>query len=169
MKKLFAYFLPLCVFSTFLLSSCKKDVLNTDSNAKLTFSTDTLLFDTVFTKLGSGNNPRSVNKRFVVRNPYNETIKTSIYLAGGNASPFRINIDGVPTTAINDIEIMPKDSIYILAEVTIDPLNSNNPLIVKDSIVFMTNGNMQDIKLVAWGQDAYYFDNSQKFVYKIGF
>ena len=36
------------------------------------------------------------------------------------------------------------------------PTNINSPLIVTDSIIFQTNGNIQDVDLVAWGQDAYF-------------
>lgn len=139
---------------------CKKDSIITDPSAKLNFSADTLVFDTVFTMNGGGPEPRSVNKRFIVYNPHNESIKTSIWIGGGNASPFRINIDGHAVSHIEDYEIMPKDSIYVFAEVTIDGGNPSNPFFVKDSIVFRTNGNIQDVKLVAWGQDAHYFKDS---------
>lgn len=150
------------IFSFFLVlnfSACKKDILNSDPNARLSFSLDTVLFDTVFTKLGGTNNPRSVNKQFVVRNLTNGTLKSSIRLAGGTSSYYRINIDGVPTLSVDNYEIRPQDSIYIFVEVTIDPLNSNNPLIVEDSIIFNTNGNEQKVYLAAWGQDAHYFED----------
>ena len=50
-------------------------------------------------------------------------------------------------------EIAPFDSLYIFVEVTIDPNGQNLPLIVKDSIEFVTNSNHQNVDLVAWGQD----------------
>lgn len=150
-------------FSVFVLCillmiqfSCKReedDFINSPS-AKLSFSTDTIMFDTVFTKLGS------VTKRFKVYNHNNKSIKiSSISLAQGSLSPFRINIDGQPSTHIENFILLPKDSFYLFVEVTIDPDNQNLPFIVKDSIVFITNGNLQDIKLIAWGQNAHYFYN----------
>lgn len=142
------------------LSSCRKDTFDTDSGIRLKFSTDTLFFDTVFTALGQSNNPRSVNRRFTVFNPSSQKIKTDIRLAGGTASPFRLNIDGQSKLAITDFEIRPKDSIYVFVEVTVDANNQSNPLIIQDSVLFSTNGNLQDVKLVAWGQDAYYFQDS---------
>ena len=51
------------------------------------------------------------------------------------------------------MEIAPMDSMYIFVEVTVDPNGQNLPLVVKDSIEFVTNTNHQDINLVAWGQD----------------
>ncbi|MGI8892059.1 MAG: choice-of-anchor Q domain-containing protein, partial [Bacteroidia bacterium] len=59
-----------------------------------------------------------------------------------------------------DIEILPKDSIVIFVEVTIDPNNLNTPYIVTDSVFFTTNGNVQKVDLVAWGQNAYFHYNS---------
>ncbi|MFZ4399915.1 MAG: right-handed parallel beta-helix repeat-containing protein [Bacteroidales bacterium] len=135
-----------------LLSSCRKeDDFITDASAKLSFSTDSVLFDTVFTTLGS------VTKRLMVYNPNNKSIKiTSIYLGSASASMFRINVDGTPALQINDIEIAANDSMFIFVKVTVNPNNQNNPLIVSDDIIFETNGNIQRVSLTAWGQDAYY-------------
>lgn len=152
----FLFLALIVVFS----ESCRKESFIEDNSAKLNFSTDTLLFDTVFTKLGGGPNPRSVNKRFTVHNPHSQSIKTSIRLGMGQNSAFRINVDGLPVTTVNDYEIRAKDSIYVFVELSVDPNNQSNPLIIQDSILFFTNGNTQDIKLVAWGQDAYYFSDS---------
>ncbi|MBI1221186.1 MAG: hypothetical protein GC180_01175 [Bacteroidetes bacterium] len=161
MKKV-SLFLGLTAFILvfFSASSCRKEKFDTDPSATLNFSTDTVLFDTVFTKLGGGPNPRSVNKQFTVRNPHNKSIKTSIHLGMGNASPFRINVDGLAVSEIKDYEIRANDSMYIFVEVSVDPNNQSNPLIIQDSVVFETNGNIQDVKLVAWGQDAYYLKDS---------
>ncbi len=140
--------------------SCKRERFDSSPSAQLAFDTDTVLFDTVFTTLGGGPFPRSVNKRLKVYNRNANTIKTDIRLAGGVASAYRINIDGQSTTQVTNYEILGGDSIFIFVEVSVDPNNTNNPLIIKDSITFTTNGNIQDIKLIAWGQDAYYFQDS---------
>ena len=134
------------------INSCKKDVLLTDSNAKLNFSTDTILFDTVFASIGS------VTKNFRVYNPYDEVLKiSSIRLANGAASLFRVNVNGIPGTSFSDIEIRGGDSIWVFVEVTVNPNNQSLPYVVQDSIIFETNGNIQDIDLVAWGQNAHFF------------
>lgn len=140
---------------TLALSACKKDDLNLDPGFKLEFSTDTVLFDTVFTTIGSS------MQQLVIRNTGNSRINISkISLARGESSPFRLNIDGTPTEKYDNLEIAANDSAYIFVKVTIDPNNLSNPLIESDSIVFQTNGNMQDVKLVAWGQDAYFHHNT---------
>jgi len=133
------------------LSSCKKDQFTTDSAAKLDFSTSSILYDTVFTTVGS------VTKTFIVYNRNSLAIKiSSIRLARGTASNFRINVDGSKGVLFSDVEIAGKDSLFVFAEVTVDPNNAGNPLIIRDSIVFETNGNIQDVDMEAWGQDAYF-------------
>ncbi len=142
------------LFSLLFLSQCKKDTLITSTSAKLEFSTDTVIFDTVFTTIGS------TTQQLKVYNRHNQIINvSSIYLAGGSSSNYRINVDGISTTDVSNIEIPANDSIYIFVEVTLDPNNVTNPMIVTDSIVFITNGNTQDVDLAAWGQDAYFHYN----------
>lgn len=133
-------------------ASCKKEVgFITDKNTKLKFSEDTVLFDTVFTQVGSA------TKQFKIYNPYKKKLLVKrIWLAGGANSQFKLNIDGIPGNTANDIELMPNDSLFIFVEVTVNPLNVNSPMIVSDSVFFETNESIQDIDLVAWGQDAHY-------------
>lgn len=134
-----------------ILFSCQKDDYADSDTEKINYTTDTLFFDTVFTTIGSS------TRRFKIKNPNKKPIIiSSLKIAGGNNSPFRINVDGVSAIDFNNIEIRAKDSIWVFAEVTIDPNAGNLPFIVKDSIVFSTNGNIQDVKLVAFGQNAIY-------------
>jgi len=152
-QKIYILFLLLIIPAIlFFTYSCKKDSIISDSGAKLSFSSSSILFDTVFTTIGS------TTRQLKVYNPYNKKIKiSSIRLAGGANSFFRMNVDGIASSSVNDIEIEAKDSIFLFIKVTIDPRNSNSPLIVSDSILFVTNGNLQTVKLEAWGQDAYYY------------
>jgi hypothetical protein len=145
MRYLLLFFLALCMFS-----SCRKDEFTSDP-VRLEFSEDTLLFDTVFTSVGSA------TQVFTVYNPDKRSVKiSSIRLAGGENSNFRLNVDGIPGKSFTDIEIGGKDSLFIFAEVTVDPNNGTTPLVITDSILFNTNGFIQDLDLVAWGQDAYF-------------
>ena len=134
-----------------LLFSCKKDIVDTSPSVTLSFSSDTVFFDTVFTTVGS------VTQRLLVHNTNSKKIKiSSILLSGGSQSAFGLNIDGKATPEATDVEIAANDSLFIFVRVTVNPTNQNNPLIITDSIRFMTNGNYQDVKLVAWGQDAHF-------------
>jgi hypothetical protein len=123
-------------------------------NDRLSFSNDTVQFDTVFTTIGS------ITKQFRFYNRNHNAIKTNIELAGGKQSFFRINIDGESTKKVDNYEIMPNDSAFIFIEVNIDPQNKNNPIIIEDSIMFYTNGNQQNVKLVAYGQDVHLYNDS---------
>ncbi|NLF42447.1 MAG: right-handed parallel beta-helix repeat-containing protein [Bacteroidales bacterium] len=135
----------------FLILSCQRDVIDTDPSLKLGFSVDTVMFDTVFTTVGSS------TRRFTVHNNHKQKVSiSSIRLANGDNSFFRLNIDGQAANQAKDIEIEANDSIFIFVEVTVDPTQQDLPLIITDSIVFNLNGNQQDVKLVAWGQDAHF-------------
>jgi hypothetical protein len=141
-----------------VLFSCKDDEAIFSGSTNLAISTDTVFFDTVFTRVGQGK-PISVNKQFVVVNRENSRVSTDITLSGGPNSPFRINVDGESGRSFSNIEIRGGDSIFVFVELTIDPNGDPQalPLIVRDSISFITNGKLQDVKLIAWGQDAHYF------------
>jgi hypothetical protein len=133
-----------------IVSSChKEDSFNTSPSVKLAFSSDTIIFDTVFSTIGS------ITRQIRVFNPGKERIKiSSIKLAKGADSRYSINVDGQSGIQFNDVEIAGNDSIYLFARVTIDPNDATLPFIVTDSIVFETNNNIQDVDLVAWGQNA---------------
>ena len=148
MKRLFV--LIICFMA--LVSSCKKEhSLTNDSSCKLAFSVDTVMFDTVFTTLGSATH------QLKVYNNYKEDLKISeIRLIGGNVSRFRINVDGVSGSEFRDKVIPANDSLFIFLNVTIDPNDQYTPFVVEDDIQFVTNGNTQDVKLMAWGQNARY-------------
>ncbi len=155
MRKLPLIFLLLFLAGTVILSpGCRKDVLTNDPSASLEFSTDTLTFDTVFTTLGS------TTLFFKVYNPNGNGVLTDVILAGGDASNFRINVDGAPGNKHKDVEIYGEDSTYVFVEVTVDPNNQNTPLVIIDSVIFETNGNRQRVILEAWGQDAHFYKDS---------
>nr|WP_321354760.1 right-handed parallel beta-helix repeat-containing protein [uncultured Draconibacterium sp.] len=131
-----------------MLFSCEDEGYLTSTDAQLQFSADTVTFDTIFTTIGS------TTRRFTVSNPYNEDVLVSrIRLAGGDASNFRLNINGYESSELYEITLPAKDSIYIFVEVTIDPNGQNLPMVVQDSIEFTTNTNFQSIMLEAYGQD----------------
>jgi hypothetical protein len=147
-----------CLGLAVVISSCRKEEFTIDPANKLEINADTLWFDTVFTKVNSAT-PKSVNKQIIVRNTHNKSIRTSITLAGGETSHFRLNVDGESGHSFSDIDIFPNDSIFMFLEVHPDKNNNSpdfNPLIIRDSILFETNGNEQKVNLIGWGQDAHY-------------
>jgi hypothetical protein len=138
-----------------LLFSCKEesDTISTDSSLRLSFSSDTVRFDTVFTSI------KSATKRILIRNNNQNAVNIqSVDIVGGKSSFFRINVDGYSGDQRN-VEIRGRDSIYLLVEVTVDPQNRDNPILIEDSIRFVTNGNAQYLRLEAYGQDVYIWKN----------
>ena len=135
------------------ISSCKKEVIITDSGAKLEFSTDTIFFDTLFTNIGSQTKELKIYNR-----NKGKLIIDNIRLAKGSNSNYRLNINGNPASSVNNLEIMENDSMYVFIEVTINPDDVSLPFVVEDSILFNVNGNIQDIDLRSWGQNAHYID-----------
>ncbi|QSE98029.1 right-handed parallel beta-helix repeat-containing protein [Fulvivirga lutea] len=133
----------------------EEEKFTSDASAKLRFSADTVLFDTVFTSLGS------VTKRFRAYNDSKNAVNiSSVSLANGPNSQFSIFVNGLAGPSLENIRILGGDSILILAEVTINPQDEDLPFIVTDQIQFNTNGNAQDVDLVAWGQDANFLRDS---------
>lgn len=145
--------LPLLLLLPLFLSFCHKEKFTSDPADKLEFSTDTLRFDTTFTELGSA------TRILKVYNRHKESIRISkIYLENGAASKFNLNVDGLPGDNHENLEIAPEDSLYVFAEVTINPDQppSASPFVVAENVVFETNGNTQTVVLEAWGQNAVY-------------
>lgn len=155
MKSLSNLFVCLMLAGLFGVS-CKKEKFFT-GQTKLQISTDTVWFDTLFTKEPGTKYPISVTKIFSVRNKENATVKASFSLSGGTASPYRINVDGVAGPEIRDIEIGPKDSVFVFVQCTLEANNTLNPVLVTDSLITRVNGGEQKTYLAAWGWDAHYF------------
>jgi hypothetical protein len=138
----------ICIF-TLSISSCGKNVILSKKN--LSFSRDTVVFDTVFTTIGS------TTQQFKIYNKDSKTIKIDeIELMGGTNSKFSMNVDGLQGTIIEDLYIESGDSLFVFVEVTLDPNGANLPMIIEDSIRFKSNEKNQYVKLAAWGQDAYF-------------
>ena len=134
------------------------DNYSVSPNHLLSFSTDTLSFDTVFTTVGS------TTGYFMIYNKNDDALKIDkIILASGGQSGFRINIDGRKGDSFSEIPIWKKDSLYVAVEVTVNPNNENSPFVIHDSIIFTTNGIRQSILLEAYGQNARMLRNGTTF------
>ncbi len=149
-KKIFSFILFSFVLGFLsLTTSCGK--INSLSKKHLSFSVDTLVFDTVFTTIGS------TTQQFKIYNNDNKSvIIEEIELMGGSNSLFRMNVDGIALDMIKDTKLLGRDSLFAFVEVTLNTNGQTLPLIIEDSIRFRTNGVDQYIKLAVWGQDAYF-------------
>ncbi len=137
-----------------LLFACKKESFTNSASALLSTSVDTLHFDTVFTTTGS------VTQFVKIINSNSKAIRiSSVRLAGGAASPYKINVDGIQGPLVNNVEISANDSAYIFVTVSINPSIVNLPFIVQDSIEINYNGNRKWVQLDAFGQNANFLRN----------
>jgi len=127
-------------------ASCKKDKFEDDIIDGLSFSTDTLTFDTVFTEIGSA------TRYFKVYNISGKDIKIKrIYLSGNNG--FRLNINGVANNSDEDVILRKDDSLFVFVEVNVDP--NSSPMTILDSVMFDFASSSQKLFLLAFGQNVH--------------
>lgn len=134
----------MCVCAT----SCISDGVSTSSSDILTFSRDTVSFDTVFTDLGTP------TARLVVANRAKKGIVISSISLKNPNSCFSINVDGMSGKDFHDIEIWREDSIYMFIECFLPETQSKEPYRMEDELVFVTNGVTQTVILEAYGQNV---------------
>jgi len=148
-KSLHFIFVALLFFAAISLSGCIDDSISTSNNDVLSFSTDTVKFDTVITGQGTP------TKQFLVYNRGKKMLNiSSIKVAGESNGHFFLNVDGVKGSEFHDVEVRGQDSIYIFVESLLDPTNVDEPEYLEDNIEFVTNGVTQRVKVTAWGQDV---------------
>lgn len=152
---IYVYITGLFLLASIFSCKRKSDELTNDPQAKLSFSQQQITFDTIFSSIGS------VTKRLWVYNDNKHAVNISnIQLARLNNSSYKLIINGQETLQSSDYKLSGKDSMLLLVKVLIDPQNQSLPYLVDDSIVFTTNGNIQDVDLLAYGQDAFFYTNT---------
>lgn len=149
MKKLLAAFC-ITIMSVFFVA-CNEDTgFSSSPSLRLEFSADTVSFDTLFTDV------TSPSATFVVRNTNKNALRiTDVRLAGGDASPFSVLVDGQYGSVMKDLQIRGKDSLFVLASVKPERNGLNEPLLVKDSLLFtLESGVCQYVLFMAHGRDV---------------
>lgn len=131
------------------------DNFSTNSSLRLTFSTDTVSFDTIFSRTPSA------TYTFWVHNENNEGLRiTDIHLNRRNQTGFRVNVDGSYLdnslgSQVSDIEIRKNDSILVFVEMTSSEVSQPEPKLIEDDLVFsLESGLQQKVNLRAWSWDA---------------
>ena len=134
--------------------ACRQDIVSDDPTLKLQFSHDTVLFDTVFTTMGSS------TKRVMVYNPHENALCIE-QVSMQDGKYFRINLDGENNAnQLRDITLRGGDSLFLFVRACIDPLDENSPVWIEDNIAFGVNGNVQNINLQAYGQNIEKIQNA---------
>ena len=140
------------VISVLLALACtpEDEIITREPGISLSFSQDTVFFDTLFTSR------QSITRNLKVYNPGERAVETTIRLAGGDNSAYDIFVNGQVGVSFENVRLRGGDSLLILVEALIDPQDENMPFLVEDSLLFLTNENQQTVQLRSWGQDANY-------------
>lgn len=142
--------LYISLISVFLVA-CNEDTgFSSSPSLRLEFSCDTVSFDTLFTEV------ISPTAKFVVRNRNENALRIStVQLQSGGDTGFSVLVDGQYGSLMHDLEIRAKDSIYVLASVSVGRNGADVPLMEKDSLVFtLESGVQQSVLLLAYGRDV---------------
>lgn len=128
--------------------ACQQDIVSDDPTLQLSFSHDSVLFDTVFTEMGTS------TKCVMVYNRNKNAIEIAqVQMQSGKY--FHINLDGENAIEkLKNITLRGGDSLYLFVRAHIDPLDKNSPVLVEDSIAFDVNSKIQHIRLQAYGQNV---------------
>ena len=150
MKRIF-YILILAM----IVACADDDNFSTSSALHLSFSSDTVSLDTLFSRTPSA------TYTFWVRNNNDEGLRIAdIHLSRRNQTGFRVNVDGSYLdnslgSQVNDIEIRRNDSILVFVELTSSQASNPEPTMVEDDLVFvLESGLQQKVNLRAWTWNA---------------
>jgi hypothetical protein len=136
------------VLAVIFTGSCQKENEGDSGGKLLSFSADTIAFDTIFTDIGS------ITKNLRVFNATsNSLVISSIRLSGGENSGFALNVNGEASNEVSNVEIPAHDSIFIFVEATLNKSGTPPLMMAEDSIIFRVSGREQKVRLLAWGQD----------------
>lgn len=146
MRTLFFFFISVLISA--LAGGCISDDFTDSPSDLLTFSTDTLRFDTVFTDLGTP------TARLKVFNRASKAVNISRIGMRNDDGVFTMNVDGVSGNVFENVEIRANDSIFVFVECRIDANGDVRPFLVEGEIDFLTNGVTQSVTLEAYGQNV---------------
>ncbi|MGN0232804.1 MAG: right-handed parallel beta-helix repeat-containing protein [Bacteroidaceae bacterium] len=122
-------------------------------SARLEFSADTIAFDTIVSTVPSA------TKTLTVYNRNSSGLRiSSVRLANGSSSHFRVNVDGewLSQGQGEDFRVYRKDSIIVRIEVTVPKVGSNEIGTTEDILRFqLESGHIQEVVLTAGAIDAY--------------
>ena len=148
-------YLFIIISFVFFITACdNKDEFNHDSNFSLAFSKDSITFDTIFSGLPS------TTKQLKIYNPSSQTILIN-EIRLENDTNYQLNIDGVNGNLSKNIEILPKDSLYIFIKLNAVDLNQDAPRILNDYLLFSFNSKVLKFKLKSWTQDVIRFSKNK--------
>lgn len=148
------------LYLTFLLSAAfmacsDDDTFSANPNNLLSFTTDTVKLDTIFSGVGSS------TYTFWVHNKGNDGIRLrSVRLRQGNQTGYRVNVDGLYLdnalgSVVSGIEVRRGDSLRVFVELTTPEQDRDEARLVQDDLVFsLESGVEQKVCLSCYTWDA---------------
>lgn len=130
------------------LGACdNSDDFSADISLKLSFSADTIKFEKALTTI------KTATKIFTIRNQNEKSLTiSSVELMHPEISGFSLRVDNENGKKFTDVDVLKKDSIFVFVDIT---ALKGCPPIIRDSIRFITNGNVQYVQLEAIGQEVH--------------
>ena len=115
----------------FFFASCERDFSASPAQSDISFSADTLSFDTIYAGV------TTPTAHFTIHNDGNDDVTiSSIQLLHGDNSPFAVNIAGQSTSSASNIRIAHGDSVFVFASVrNPQPSNGKALTLLQDHIV----------------------------------
>ena len=146
-------FVLFCSFLCILtLYSCK-DEFTSDASYRLSYSVDTLRFDTIFSEV------LTPTQTIKIYNRSGKDIQIESCQLRSEYDCFQINLNGRSDTNFSRINIEDGDSLFLFVQSYIPEGGKETPLYVDGIITFSYNGNNDQIVLAAFGQDVHKIRN----------
>ena len=137
---------------TALLTACTdNDSFSSSTGNRLTFTTDTVKFDTLFSTVPSA------TKTFWIHNESSDGIRIrTARLERGTQSGYRVNLDGMYLDPVGtDFEVRKGDSLLVFVEVTTRETHAADPQLIEDNLLLtLESGVEQRINLRTFSWDA---------------
>ncbi len=131
-------------------TSCRKRFETVRSAGDFRTSTDTVFLDSVFTGISSP------TYAFKIYNTSTKSISIDkISPLRGQASFYRLNVDGEAGKIFNNVIIPPRDSIYVFVELTADISQLTDP-VYEEKLLIRDQAVTDTVWLTAFVKDAYF-------------
>jgi hypothetical protein len=134
--------------------ACSYEPEPTSEPILLTFSEDTIQFDTLFAER------LSITKRLKIKNPANKAVNISSIGLRNQSEAFQLTLNGRTQSSFSNQLLLAEDSLLLLVSANVDQGNGNNPFLIRDYLEVVNQENSQTVVFEAWGQNAHYLSDT---------
>ncbi len=148
------FIIVFCGVTILGFASCSYEPEPTNDSINLTFSTDTLQFDTLFAER------LSITKRLKIKNPSKKAVNISSIGLRNQSQAFQLTLNGRTQSSFSDQLLLAEDSLLLLVSANINQGDENNPFVIRDYLEVVNQNISQSVVFEAWGQNANYLSDS---------